>query len=118
LKISLGILTPAGNRPEKKKGKRKKADGESETANQKGKGAAGALENQFLRWRHLYTLAFLQRARNEPFAVSKLTRFFCFFSLSEGGAMVFQSVRWNFELGIDDFGLCAFCTPSFFDRAN
>jgi hypothetical protein len=60
----------------------------SKTANQKGKGAAGALEDQFLRWRHLYTLAFLHSAYREPFAVFKLTRFFCFFSLSEGGAMV------------------------------
>ena len=57
--ISLGSLTPAAISPEKKKGKRKKADVVSKTANQKGKGAAGALENQFSRWRHLYTLAFL-----------------------------------------------------------
>ena len=47
LKISLGILTPAANRPEKKKGKRKKADDESETANQKGKGPENAIDFQF-----------------------------------------------------------------------
>jgi hypothetical protein len=52
-------LTPARNRPEKKKGKRKKAVEVTKTANQKGKGAAGALEDEFSRQRHLYTLAFL-----------------------------------------------------------
>jgi len=43
LKISIGILTRPGIRPEKKKGKRKKADGVSKTANQKGKGPENAI---------------------------------------------------------------------------
>src|SRR5512135_1357856 len=86
--ISLGILTPAGNRPEKKKGKRKKADGESETANQKGKGAGSALEDIYCAGGIYIPLPFCTSAHQEPFAVSKLTRFFCFFSLSikRGGA--------------------------------
>jgi len=61
---SSAVLPPAAKSPEKKKGKRKKADGASKTANQKGKGAAGALEDQFSRWRHLYTLAFLHISSN------------------------------------------------------
>ena len=44
LHISIGSLTPAANRPEKKKGKRKKADVVSKTANQKGKGPENAMD--------------------------------------------------------------------------
>jgi len=40
-------LTPAANRPEKKKGERKKADGASKTANQKGKGDASGNNFEF-----------------------------------------------------------------------
>ena len=47
LKISLGILTPAAKSPEKKKGKRKKADEASKTANQKGKGPENAMDFHF-----------------------------------------------------------------------
>jgi Co/Zn/Cd efflux system component len=64
LKISLGILTPAANRPEKKKGKRKKADDVSETANQKGKGPENADDFHSWRLRGLYTLAFLHISSN------------------------------------------------------
>jgi hypothetical protein len=45
-------------------------------------------------------LPFCPSGRPEPFAVFNLRRFFCFFSLSEGGAMYFQSLRWNIELGM------------------
>jgi len=44
---SLGSLTPAAKSPEKKKGKRKKADVVSKTANQKGKGPEDAMDIQF-----------------------------------------------------------------------
>jgi hypothetical protein len=44
---SIGILTRPGIRPEKKKGKRKKADDVSKTANQKGKGPENAMVFQF-----------------------------------------------------------------------
>jgi hypothetical protein len=47
LNLSLGILTPARDRPEKKKGKRKKADEVTKTANQKGKGDASGIDFQF-----------------------------------------------------------------------
>ena len=76
------IQTPVTyqNTAEKKKGKRKKADGESETANQKGKGPENAIDINSSRLRGLYTLAFLAKDYRTPFAVFNLVRFFCFFS--------------------------------------
>jgi len=76
-------FTSGGDRPEKKKGKRKKADVADKNGKPKRQGRRKRYQLSISsRLRRLYTLAFLTSALTEPFAVFILFRFFCFFSLS------------------------------------
>jgi len=81
-------LIPNDYRPEKKKGKRKKADVCDKNGKPKRQGSRKRYQLSILPACGIHIpLPFCTSARSEPFAVFILIRFFCFFSLFEGGAM-------------------------------
>jgi hypothetical protein len=81
-------LTPKNYRPEKKKGKRKKAEEVSKTANQKGKGAASGINSQFFPLAaFIYPCLFVPQLIMSRLPFLSWSAFFASFPVSEEGAV-------------------------------